>query len=630
MHSIFLPSRLARMCSAGFLLRLGVLLVTSFVVLSGPPRTAAAPVTNTVKLLAPRGYLPSLPLLVRVELVTPPGGRDRSQWNGEALLSADVPGVTLSTNRIPMRNGMGSALVAFGGGGDFTLTASVAGLQARRALNTLTNLPVTTAGGTQAVNAVWSGVVLVTNDVTVPTAATLTILSNTLVLINGVASGTTANDLFVNGTLNSLGTEADPVTITCAQAGLRWGQIRHDRASLAGAPTSTYRYTSITRAGRAAGEGHTGTAPVIRPTNARLLFESCNLTDHAETDVPRANAAYGTPGKIGFGNGSDLTFINCLFQRARMGPEIAGTALLCSNTWIMDMNGPDDADGIYIHDQSAGQQVTFTGCVIARGDDDGIDTLGSIITVENCIIREWNNLLEDAKGISALNGAVHVRGSLIVDSTVGISAKSGGSTPSTTPVLVTINSSTITGCLTNVLANRKSSAVGPNVHLNLTNCILWGGDPVHSDFEPTSSDSTNFTIRYSNLSDPYAGTGNLQLDPMFVNAAAHDFRLLPFSPSIDTGSPQSPLDPDGSQIDQGWLTFAPPPSSLSSPQVLPSGASQFLLGAYTNRNYVIEFSTNTQAWLYLQTSFQTNDPSLIADPGATNSPMRIYRARLAP
>src|SRR6185369_4466409 len=101
---------------------------------------------------------------------------------------------------------------------------------------------------------VWSGVMLVTNDVTVPANSTLTILSNTLVLVNGVASGTTANDILVKGTLNSLGTEDDPVTITCAQAGLRWGQIRHDSAALATAPTSTYRYTSITRAGRGIAE----------------------------------------------------------------------------------------------------------------------------------------------------------------------------------------------------------------------------------------------------------------------------------------------------------------------------------------------------------------------------------------
>lgn len=605
-------------------LLLGVIFISLFVRLAA----AQSPPTQSVKLLVQNGYLPQVPLLVRVELRNAAGLRDRSVWDGEATLTADA-GVTLSTNRVVMRNGLGSTLVTCSGGSNFSLTATVAGISASRSLATLTNALVLSVGGTQGVNTVWSGVILVTNDVTVPAGSTLTIASNTLVLINGVASGTTANDIFVNGTINSLGTENNPVAITCAQAALRWGQIRHDSVSLASAPTSTYRYTSVTRAGNAPGEGHTGTAPVIRPTNARLVFESCSITDHAETTVARTNSAYGKPGKIGYVNGSDLTFIDCLFQRARMGPEIAGTAMLCTNTWIMDMNGPDDADGIYVHDQSAGQQVLFTGCVMARGDDDGIDTLGSVITVENCILRDWDNLFEDAKAISAFNGSVSVRRSLIVNSTVGISAKSGGSTPSTTPVVVTVNNTTMTGNLTNVLAQRKSSAVGPNVRLYITNSVLWGGNAVYSDFEPASSDSTNFVIRYCNISEPWVGAGNIQADPMFVNAAAHDYHLLPYSPSIDSGNPLSPTDSDGSPVDQGCFTFTPPSPSLGNPQML-GGTYQFALSAYTNRNWKIEFSTNTTTWNFLQTVPVLVSPAGVSDPAPTNSPNRIYRARLAP
>ncbi|HTD88564.1 MAG TPA: hypothetical protein VK850_18465 [Candidatus Binatia bacterium] len=572
---------------------------------------------HQIKVLTQRAYLPGLPALVRVE-VRNAQGRERELWDAEALLSANN-GVTLSTNRVKLRNGLGSALVAFNGGGDFVLTATVGTLSSAKALLSVASVPITTVGGTlTGPNVVWSGVIRVTNDVTVPTGVTLTILSNTLVLLDGVTSGTTANDLLISGVINSLGTEDQPVTITCNSANIaaRWGQIRHSTAQ-----PSLYRYTSITRGGRAASEGgHTGQGPVLRPTNSRIRFESCNLTDYSEQ--VRGATGFGTPGKVMLADGSDLVFDDCLLSRARMGPEIAGTALLCTNTWIVDMPGPDDADGIYVHDQSAGQQVLFVDCVLADGDDDGIDTLGSIITVERCIIRDWDNLLEDAKGISVFNGATHVRRSLIVSSTVGIGAK-WSSGPAT---LVTIDYCTFSQNLTNVWANFKPpGAPGPFIDFRITNSVLWGGDSVQSDFGPT-----NFTFGYCDISEPWLGIGNIMADPMFVNAGAHDYHLRPYSPCIDAGDPASPADPDGSPVDLGCFTFVPPRPILASPQRLADQTATFLLKGYTNRNYLIESSDALTNWTRLKTVPQTAPTTRVTDETAGASSHRVYRVRLAP
>lgn len=576
---------------------------------------------DSLRLAVQARYLPGVPVLVRVEKLDSRGEYDRNLWDADATLAVNPAGVLLSSNKVHLRNGMGSTLVSFTNGGDVDLTVTLGALSATRTLVTATNLPVSTNGGTlTASNTVWSGVIRVTNDVTIPTGYTLTILSNTLVLIDGVTSGTSANDFLVNGQMNCLGTEDQPVVITCGNPSLsyRWGQMRYEGGSLATAPLCTYRYTTVTRAGRAPGEGHTGTGPIIRPHNARLLFEHCSLTDHIE-NVPRANGAYGTPGKIGFADTAELTFNDCLLQRARTGPEIQGTALLVTNSFIMDMLGPDDSDGIYIHAPGAGQTCAVKYSVLAVGDDDGIDTLDPVVTVEDCIIRDWSNLLEDAKGISVFNGATTVKRSLIVDCTVGISAKT------TSSVRVNISESTLTRNNTNVLAQKKSTAPGPIVDYRITNSILWGvSDSVQSDFAPT-----NFTIGFCNLSEPWPGTNNLVSDPLFANAAAHDFHLLPYSPSIDSGNPQSPNDPDGSRIDQGCFTFQPGPPLLSQPMLL-GGMHQFTLNAYSNRNYVVESSDILPAWTFLKTVFQTNETGLVLDATATNAPYRFYRARLAP
>ncbi len=582
------------------------------------PVMEASAAPAQLKVVTASAYLPQVPFLVRVEALNQRGQPDRSLWDATVVLSSDRPEVTLSTNTVRLRNGVGSALLRLNGTGGFTLSATLGALTGTRTIADYSGVEIQTVGGTLAgTETSWSGIVQITSDVTVPTGHTLTLQPGTLVMFDGVGSGTTANDLVVRGNVQSLGTEAQPVTFTCAQPDLRWGQLRHTNAQ-----PSLYRHTIITRAGRGNGEGHTGTTPVIRSFNSKIVFDHSSMTDFAD--------ATGTPGKVGQASGSDLVFMNCLLQRARMGPEIGGTALACTNTWILDMLGSDDADGIYLHDQAAGQLMTLSGCVVAAGGDDGIDTLGSVVTVEDCIIRDWNSVLEDAKGISVLNGAVHLRNSLIVDSTVGLAAKSGGATASTTPVLVTINHCTFSGNTTNLYANRKSSAVGPHVLITATNSILWNGKPAYSDFQPNTSDSTNFILRYCNLAEPYAGEGNFSADPLFVDVAGHDFQLAPHSPSIDAGNPATPNDPDGSRVDQGAFRFVPPQPRLGTLLSSAGGGFEFSLLAYPNRNYVIESSLDLAAWNFLKVTFQSAETNLVAGLSVSGEPHRFYRARLAP
>jgi hypothetical protein len=64
----------------------------------------------------------------------------------------------------------------------------------------------------------------------------------------------------------------------------------------------------------------------------------------------------------------------------------------------------------------------------------------------------------------------------------------------------------------------------------LKNCILWNPDEV--DIE-----GKTITVQYSDIEGGYAGTGNQNQDPRFVDAAGGDYHLRWDSPCMDSGDP---------------------------------------------------------------------------------------------
>ncbi len=93
----------------------------------------------------------------------------------------------------------------------------------------------------------------------------------------------------------------------------------------------------------------------------------------------------------------------------------------------------------------------------------------------------------------------------------------------------------------------------------VTNCILWNN----------GDDLAGCTATYSDIEDGDAGTGNISVNPMFVDAAGGDYRLAARSPCIDTatssGAPATDRDgvarpkdgnhDGGAQVDMGAYEF---------------------------------------------------------------------------
>lgn len=88
----------------------------------------------------------------------------------------------------------------------------------------------------------------------------------------------------------------------------------------------------------------------------------------------------------------------------------------------------------------------------------------------------------------------------------------------------------------------------PGSGATVTNSICWGNTSANYEgFAPGA-------LTFSNGDAVLSGSaGNINTDPLFVDAPNGDLRLAGGSPSVDTGDPLSPTDPDGTRTDMGAL-----------------------------------------------------------------------------
>ena len=145
----------------------------------------------------------------------------------------------------------------------------------------------------------------------------------------------------------------------------------------------------------------------------------------------------------------------------------------------------------------------------------------------------------------------------------------------------TIRRTTITGCLSGVSAFGATATV--------ESCVLWG-----NSLAAFESSGGVVDISWSDVEGGWPGVGNIDADPLFVNAGGGDYTLQPGSPCIDTGDPADAvcgLDASaggrrsdglldgGSRVDMGGLEFShvrlsvPQPANPASPLLVSTTGS---------------------------------------------------------
>lgn len=188
--------------------------------------------------------------------------------------------------------------------------------------------------------------------------------------------------------------------------------------------------------------------------------------------------------------------------------------------------------GVYSIDSSP----VITNCTIRAnkafrnsapyGDGGGIYCSSSALTLANCNIYK-NSASDDGGGIVCTDDST----ANIAHCTIAANSASYGGGMS----LWTKSSIEMVNC---TVANNSAYSKGGAIYCFglsspvITNCILWNDSP----HEIYVYNDDAIKIKDSNIQGGYEGTGNISIDPAFIDPNGGDYRLRPGSPCLDKGA----------------------------------------------------------------------------------------------
>jgi hypothetical protein len=419
----------------------------------------------------------------------------------------------------------------------------------------------TFVGGTLTENTTWTpamGMIIVRSNIIVPTNIVLTMLEGTLVKVtNGVSIRATAG-----GTINVLGSESNKVVVSRWNTNAAWGEISANGtnasiyirfADISGGQTTVYNaavglledsYFHHYRI-----SGTTLTQPIVLSQFARLMTMR---RSHVQ-------AYYETL----FRNGI-IVIEDCLFE---------------------DISG----DGLDFDAAQAGtvlRRSTFRNGTLGNVDaiDVGNAELGGSrdVIIEDCMMYNFPFDKGVSVGDSGQSTGTVVRNCLMYGLLSGVQAKDG--------CIVTVYNCTIVDNawgFTNYNKVNPGSATGGG-HTVAWNNILWDNTITLSLWNSGTLTAWNNDLGNTN----WPGTGNINVDPLFLDPDARDYRLAPTSPCIGAGSNGVAM---GVTFPVGGL-----PAEPMNLVVVTNFGAQVLLAwndaSWNESGFLIEASTNGANW----------------------------------
>ncbi|HPN41411.1 MAG TPA: PKD domain-containing protein [Candidatus Cloacimonadota bacterium] len=159
------------------------------------------------------------------------------------------------------------------------------------------------------------------------------------------------------------------------------------------------------------------------------------------------------------------------------------------------------------------------------------------------------------------------------------------------------------------------------------NNIAWTTSPSMQPFQLQNS-VLNASYNDMFVSPPYPGIGNLALYPEYVNPAEREFGITYDSPCIDTGSPLSPKDEDGSRADMGAFPYLHRASMVVSQRFVQPNTQVFFTNTslgHSHQNSFCEWDLNKDG----QAEATSRDwAHTFTEPGVYNLRLRMHSGNL--
>ena len=380
-----------------------------------------------------------------------------------------------------------------------------------------------TVGGMLAGNTVWSPAmnpVHLTNSVTVPSGATLTVQAGTLVrMTNGVSLAAQAD-----ATIDIAGTADNPVLVFPGAGTNAWGTIN-------GSGNNSYvtiRHAELANGGINFGSRCTG------------LVEDSYVHD-VRSAIGGSSARFVTLRRVHVKNYGSVEFNN-------------GIVLLAEDSLFEGMTAPD-SDALEIQNGPPGSIIRRCTFRHSTGSNsDAVDCNGSTnVFVHDCLIYDFSDKGCSFGTATAFNQPASV-GMIVsncliyrVDTGLAVKDKSTAS----------IYHDTLADCTYGVRLYQKYNpqTLDQGGHISLGwNNLIWGNGT-----DVLIATNSRMTVTYSDIGGTnMPGTGNLNADPLFLNAVQADYRLAPGSPALGAGKDSANL---GAQFPVGA------PMALSHPRI---------------------------------------------------------------